>query len=283
VVGLLFYEAIGEGAELTRHDLDEVLESLPGVELDDVPGAAYRAGRWRDPETGASCLIDRGHPPIEEDHLHPARGYDGWREVGLGINVPLAGPHWLCVEALQWIEGLLARLPTLRALDTEDTRQDQGEGPGAWNRPRLLANWERLHQVQALGRTDLWRMARLPSVCLWRYRRERAQARIRFPDLHWPDALVLLDQVDRCARSAVLWRDPAQPLALPPVELVVVPRDGATGVMPAERLSALGGAPLALAQAQQLVPGSALSELFRSAELWPATRFRALGDHDWSD
>ena len=280
MVSLLFYEPVHDGPALGFPDLAEALDQ-PGVELhgDD----AYRSGRWRDPETGASCQIDLGRPPIEEDHLHPPRAYDGWREVGLNVNIPLAGPHWLCVEALQWVESLLARLPTLRALDTEDTRQDHGEGPGPWSRPRALANWERLHQVQQEGRTDLWRMARLPSVCLWRYRRERAKGRAAITDLQWPDALVLLDQEERCARSAVLWRDPTQALALPPVELVVIPRGNATGVVAAEQVSALGGGPLPFAQAQRMEPTPATAALFNDAALLPATRFKALGDHDWSD
>ena len=280
MVSLLFYESVQEGPALGFADLAEALEQ-PGVELagDDT----YRSGRWRDLETGATCQIDLGRPPLEEDHIHPPRAYDGWREVGLNINVPLSGPHWLCVESLQWIEGLLARLPSLRALDTEDTRQDHGEGPGPWSRPRALANWERLHQVQQEGRTDLWRMARLPSVCLWRYRRERAMGRSAIRDLQWPDALVLLDQQDRCARSAVLWRDPTQPIALPPVELVVIPRGNATGVLMAEQVSALGGAPLPFSQAQRLEPTAATAELFANAALLPANRFKALGDYDWSD
>lgn len=280
MVSLLFYEPVQDGPALGFADLADALEH-PGVELhgDD----RYRSGRWRDPETGATCQIDLGRPPIEEDHLHPPRAYDGWREVGLSVNIPLAGPHWLCVEALQWVEGLLARLPSLRALDTEDTRQDHGEGPGAWSRPRALANWERLHQVQQEGRTDLWRMARLPSVCLWRYRRERAKGRAAITDLQWPDALVLLDQQDRSARSAVLWRDPTRAIALPPVELVVIPRGDASGVLSAEQLSALGGAPLPFAQAQRLEPTAATAGLFANAPLMPANRFKALGDYDWSD
>lgn len=280
MVSLLFYEPVHDGPALGFLDLVEALDQ-PGVELhgDD----SYRSGRWRDAETGASCQIDLGRPPIEEDHLHPPRAYDGWREVGLNINIPLAGPHWLCVEALQWVEGLLARLPSLRALDTEDTRQDHGEGPGPWSRPRALANWERLHHVQQEGRTDLWRMARLASVCLWRYRRERAKARTAITDLLWPDALVLLDTQDRCARSAVLWRDPTQAIALPPVELVVIPRAGATGVITAETLSRLGGEALLLGQAQRLTPTAETAGLFANTPLLPASRFKALGDHDWSD
>ncbi len=280
MVSLLFYEPVQDGPALGFADLAEALDQ-PGVDLqgDDT----YRSGCWRDPETGATCQIDLGRPPIEEDHLHPPRAYDGWRELGLAINLPVSGPHWLCVESLQWVEGLLARLPSVRALDTEDTRQDHGEGPGPWSRPRALANWERLHQVQQEGRTDLWRMARLPSVCLWRYRRERAKGRAAITDLQWPDALVLLDQQDRCARSAVLWRDPTGPLALPPVELVVIQRGNSTGVVQAAQVSALGGAPLPFAQAQRLDPTPATAGLFSGATLQPASRFKALGDYDWSD
>jgi hypothetical protein len=280
MVSLLFYEPLQDGPPLSLDALADALDQ-PGVELHG--DAVYRSGRWRDVETGATCQIDLGHPPLEEDHIHPPRAYDGWREVGLTINIPLSGPHWLCVESLQWVEALLTRLPSLRTLDTEDTRQDHGEGPGTWNRPRALANWERLHHVQQEGRTDLWRMARLASVCLWRYRRERAMGRSTLTDLQWPDALVLLDQQDRCARSAVLWRDPTQPIALPPVELVVISRSGATGVVAAELVSALGGAPLPFAQAQRLEPTAATASLFADATLLPASRFKALGDYDWSD
>ena len=280
MVSLLFYEPVQEGPTLSLADMAEALEQ-PGVEL--AGDSTYRTGRWRDVETGATCQIDLGRPPIEEDHLHPPRAYDGWRELGLTVNIPLSGPHWLCVESLQWVENLLARLPGVRALDTEDTRQDHGDGPGPWSRPRALANWERLHQVQQEGRTDLWRMARLSSVCMWRYRRERALGRSAIPDLIWHDALVLVDQQDRCARSAVLWRDPNHAIALPPVELVVIPRDGGTGVVLAEQLSALGGSPLPFAQAQRLEPTAATADLFRTVPLLPASQFKALGDYDWSD
>ena len=66
------------------------------------------------------------------------------------IGIPLAGAHWLCVEALQFVEGLLAHLPQLNILDSEDSERGVGVGPAAWNRPRLLASWER--QQQLLGR-----------------------------------------------------------------------------------------------------------------------------------
>lgn len=278
---LLFYEPVQEGPRTAFDDVMAVVGSLPGVEL--AGNAGYASGRWRDEQTGATCDIDVGQPPIEEDHLHPPKAYDGWRDIGLSVHIPLSGPHWLCVETLQWVESVLARLPGIRALDTEDTRQEVGDGPGPWSRPRALANWERLHHVQQEGMTDVWRMARLASVCLWRYRRERAKGRTAHGDLVWPDALVLLDQQDRCARSAVLWQDPTVALALPPVELVVIPRGNATGVLAAEAVSATGAGPLPLGQAQRLLPNAAGADLFARATLLPAGRFKALGDYDWSD
>jgi hypothetical protein len=280
MLNLLFYQP-AEQPPVTLEHLAEVLAYRPGLSLEE--GTHYRAGRWRDPATGATCEIDLGHAPLEEDHLHPPKSYNGWRDTGLAVHLPLAGPHWLCVEVLQWVEGLLQRLGDVRALDTEDTRQEHGDGPGTWNRPRVLGSWERLHQAQAEGRTDLWRMARLPSVCLWRYRREREGARQAHADLRWPEALVLLDRQDQCARSAVVWPGPGNAFALPPVELVVITDGTRAGAFPAERLSALGGEPLSLGQAQRVRPTPATDALFATTDLMPPDRFRALGDHDWTD
>lgn len=279
---LLFFAPVDDGPVLERHALEEALE-LPGVELDGPPGAPYRPGRWRDAATGAIAILDLGTPPLEEDHLHPPRAYAGWRPLELTVQIPITGPHWLAVECLQFVEALLARLPEVRALDTEDIRQEHAEGPGPWIRPRLLASWERQHQQHQAGRSDQRRMARLASVCLWRYRRERGEGLRRFPDLAWPEALVLLDQEQGAPRTAVLWQDPRRDLALPPVELLVVQRDGAAGVLPAEQLAALGGEALPLAQAARVLATGSTRALAAEAPLLPAARFRALADHDWSD
>jgi hypothetical protein len=279
---LLFYVPLADGPPLDRHTLEEALE-LPGVELDGARGDAYRPGRWRDAATGATAVIDLGTPPLEEDHLHPPRAYDGWRPAELTMQIPVTGPHWLAVECLQFAEAVLARLPDLRALDTEDIRQDHGEGPGPWSRPRALASWERQHQQHQLGRTDQRRMARLASVCLWRYRRERSAGLLRYPELAWPEALVLLDQELGVPRTAALWQDPGRALALPPVELLVVQRAGGAGVLPAEQLAALGAEPLPVAQAARIPVGEGPRGLASGAPLLPVARFRALADHDWSD
>ncbi len=282
---LLCYEsALAEGPAIAQEDIEEQLLSLPGVELAGSAGAAYRAGSWRDPATGAGCTIDLGTPPLEEDNLHPPRAYDGWRAVALTIGIPLAGPHWLCVEALQLVEGLLARLPQLHVLDSEDSERGVGIGPGTWNRPRMLASWERQHAALESGRREVWRMNRLSSVCLWRYRRERTGGRAAHPELHWPEAFALLDREAAAVRSAAFWNDDERSWALPPVELLIVSQGARQGVLVAAELAtAAAAAPLAMASAALVAPSPAVSGVFRQGALLPTTRFRALGDLDWSD
>jgi hypothetical protein len=282
---LLFYEsALADGPASAQEDIEDRLLSLPGVELAGEARAAYRSGRWRDPATGASCTIDLGAPPIEEDALHPPRAYDGWRALDFTIGIPLAGPHWLCVEALQFIEGLIAQLPQLHVLDSEDSERGVGVGPGVWNRPRLLASWERQHAAQQSGRTDAWRMNRLSSVCLWRYRRERALGRSAHAELHWPEAFALLDREGRAVRSAAFWNDEGRSWALPPVEMLIISQGGRSGVLVAADLAAVAGAePLPMASAALVTPSPVVSGVFRSGVLLPTLRFAALGDLDWSD
>jgi hypothetical protein len=283
VVCLLFYQAINEESELTSDHLADYLTQRGGVQLSGADGDAYRTGRWSSPDTGAWCDIDVGISPVEEDHLHPAKSYDGWRNLDLTIHVPLSGPHWLCVEALQWIEQLLAEFPQVRTLDTEDTRDGEQDGPTRWNRPRILASWERLHQAQLQGRTVHLRMNRLTSVCLWRYRRERARGRSTYPELWWPDALAVLDTHHHCVRSAVILPQPLRAMALPPVELIIVPTEHEPIIIEAATMSAVAGAALSCAQAQRLEPSPAVDECLRTGEQYPRARFKALGDHDWSD
>jgi hypothetical protein len=283
VVCLLFYQAIHEEPELTSDHLADYLTQRAGVELSGAAGAHYRTGRWSSSDTGACCDIDVGISPVEEDHLHPPKSYDGWRNLNITLHVPLAGPHWLCVEALQWIEQILAEFPQIRTLDTEDTRDGELDGPTRWNRPRILASWERLHQAQLQGRTDHVRMNRLTSVCLWRYRRERARGRATYADLWWPDALAILDTHHRCVRSAVILPQPLRAMALPPVELIIVPTEREPIIVEAATLSAVAGAALSCAQAQRLEPSPAIDECLRTGEHYPRERFKALGDHDWSD
>ncbi len=278
---LLFYER-DDAPPTTRDELEHALE-LPGVELGGEPGGAYRPGRWRDAASGAWCHLDLGESPLEADEMHPSTRYIGWREVALTAQIPLSGAHWRCVEALAFVARLLARLPEVAVLDTEDTREtpDGEPGPFALARPRALASWERLHGVHHASRPTP-RMDRTASLALWRYRRERAAGRAAHPGLAWPDALVLAD--GDAARSACLWSDPALPLALPPVELVVVRRAEDPGVLPADEVATAGSAkPLNQGLAAALAADARLVDLFRRARLMPAARFRALDDDDWSD
>lgn len=280
---LLFYDP-ETGPPTPIAALEAALEDEPGGELGAPQAGGYRPWRWRDPRTGAICDGDLGLPPLEQDHQHADKGYPGWRRLPLAIHLPLAVPHWHCVEAGNLCQRLLDRLDQVAVLNTEDTAQtSEQEGPGPLDRIRLLAAWEALHLAQTGGRSDCWRMDRRASLAVWRYRREQAQGREAHPELCWPGALALLD--GGVARSATFWMDPGQDLALPPVELVVLRRGETTGVLPAERLraAARGGTTLDYGAATRIPSTEAVRELFASGELAPVERFRALDDQEWSD
>jgi hypothetical protein len=284
---LLFFESDAE-PPTALDDLEHAVAGLPGVILDGAPGSAYRPGRWRDAATGASAVLDLGSAPIEPDTMHPPANYAGWRTVPLVMHIPLTAPHWHCVEALNVVELLCRRLPQLRALDTEDTQLDENtdSGPYTWNRLRVLANWEQLHEAHSALSRGLHRMERVASIALWRYRRERQRGMEQQPELAWPEALVLLDLSDGPrACSAAAWLDPNRPLAVPPVELLVIQRQGEAGTVPSDELLTAtgGGKPLPLAQAIRIDPSERVSGFFERAKLLPAGRFRFLDDGDWSD
>jgi hypothetical protein len=282
---LLFYQPTSaEGPRTTLADVEAALCTLPGVSLDGSIGAAYRPGRWHSDSSGARCTIDLGAAPLPGDPLHPPRAYDGWNELALCMHIPLSGPHWLCVETLQLVESLLSALPDLQALDTEDVHSGDQPGPHGWNRARVLASWERQHAAQHAGRSDAWRMNRLASVCMWRYRRERAEGVRRYGHWHWPDVVSLLDLETHCVRSAAFWQDPAATLVLPPVELLIVRRGAHTGVLVAADLAAFAKPDaLPIASAASIPASAALSSWLAAAPVLPTTRFRAVDDYDWSD
>jgi hypothetical protein len=266
-------------------DIADALHDLAGVAFAAPRHATYRPGEWHDPATGASCRFDLGEADLEHDDTEKPVHYAGWRPLPISVHIPLAGPHWFAVEALAVVEKILQVFPDLRPLDTEDTRADPeaDAGPFPWSKLRALANWERLHHAQCSGRTDVPRMNRAMSLALWRYRRERPHGKRQHPHLTWPEAHVLLD--GERAVSAALWADPGVPLALPPVELIVIQRHDSTGVLPSDELrtAAGGGLPLELAQAVALTDTARLTDLYTRAKLMPATRFRALLDGDWGD
>jgi hypothetical protein len=269
-----FYVPEGVGVP----DLDQVAEACVGAAWED--DGAYRPGTWRDAATGAVAVLDLGEPPIEPDLMHPPRQYAGWTPVPLSVQVRLTGPHWQAVECLAWIEGVVARLPGVSALDVEDIQAtpDAEPGPFAWSRPRALASWLRQRDEQVRSRTDLARMERGRSLLLWRYRRERAAAQARHPDLCWPDTHVLRDRHDGTAVAACLWEDPRRDLALPPVAVVAVMHGDKPRVLPAQALPAGSdlGIAVRLAAAALADPGLAAAQL-------PGDRFVVLEDADWID
>lgn len=220
---LLFFQPEGQPA-LPSAVLAALLEAIPGTTLEGRPGDAARVGTWRDAATGALAHLQVGDHGLEPDPLHPPRAYAGWQPLPVVVEIPLAGPHWFGVEALRVPETLLAHDPAWRALDEEDlsTDADGRPGPAAWDRPRMIASWERQRDAQILTRQPMPRLRRSASVSLWRYRRERARGQAAHPHHHWPPGHVLrLDATT--AGSACVWLEPDHPVALPPVELVLLP------------------------------------------------------------
>jgi hypothetical protein len=271
---LLFYQPAAD-PPLHPDDLADDLAVLPGVDFA-ARVEGYRPGRWRHPATGATATIDLGEPPLERDEMHPPRRYEGWAPVALTWQLPLAGPHWHAVEAFAALEDLLARLPGLRALDPEDVHEREGAeaGPFPWSRPRLIASWELQRRDRCLNLAEPV-MARGSSLRLWRYRRELVQARAARPELHWGEALVLLDCDRGTARPACLWPEHAGAWALPPVDLVVVAHGGQPRVIESGALTVGSALP---ALAAEVAAGTPVPAGAR-----PAERFKALLDHDWHD
>jgi hypothetical protein len=285
VLTLLLFRPEGS-PPIDSAEVAERLAAVSGVELTGRASDAYRPGGWRDADTGARCLIDLGEPPLETDSLHPPRAYADWAAAGVSVQIPLAGPHWFCVEALRVVEALLDAFPDWRALDTEDIIESEGAAPGPfpWDRPRVISDWERLRGIQLETLGGIPRMARRASVALWRYRRERARGRDRHAGYAWPEGSALLDRSTQTARSAALWLDPTKPLALPPVELLVVRSGESARVVSADQAATLaGGRPAAVAGASLIEPGAAVERFLAEAAAQPATGYAALGDEDWAD
>jgi hypothetical protein len=282
---LLMFRA--EGArEPARRELEEQLLAIPGLSLAGVPGDPYRSGSWLDPAgTRASCVIDLGEPALEEDHLHPPRGYAGWLPMPVSINIPLFGPHWFCVEAVRMVESLLQADSDWRALDCEDIQESPGHeaGPFRWDRLRVVASWERQRAVRNQTLTGVPVMQRGASVSLWRYRRERARAASSHPGVVFPEGVALQERDGGLARSAALWLDRTTALAIPPVELLVLPGTLTRVVSAQQAADALGAGSAGMAGARILgAPRDAESALERLPGR-PVAEFAALDDHDWAD
>lgn len=275
---LLFYERETEQAA-TLDDLATALATLPDLTWEAPTGARYQPVRWRDPITGARANWDLGTPPLEEDD-EPPRTYSGWRVLPLSLSVPLVGPHWHAVAALAQVDRLLEAAPYLTPLDTEDVHAtpESEAGPFTWSRARAITNWNALRGIQAEGLT-LPRLDRASSVALWRYRVQRSAGRVAHPGFHWPEALALHDLHDGSVRTACLWTDPTEPLALPPVDLVAM----RGGCIPADELRLLADASAVHGGAQLLSPSPTVEAFFRGAKPLPVARFTGLGDEDWMD
>lgn len=274
----LFYVPENEAVYRTEQ-LAAVLEQQAGFAWDGDWQRDYRSGVWTDPHTHALCLIDVGNPVFDQRDDENVRHYDGWQLCPLQIKVSLSSPHWHCVESARFIEGLLQQLPHCAVLDTEDTGDDvDAAAPGPLDRMRVLASWEQLHTAQTESRQDIWRMSRVHSIALWRYRRVLGERQ-----LNWPQALVLLDK--DTARSAVVWEEPEQEIIVPPVELAVLKTDYNTSVMSVEELISRAS------HVKNLDSGGAVSipvdddfqGVVAQCVKMDLSRFKFLTDSEWSD
>jgi hypothetical protein len=249
-----------------------------------VDAGRYRQAEWCDPATGARAIIDLGDPPFTHDAVVEERHYDDWERLPLRCQVTLDGPHWRLVEVTRWLAELLRWHPAIGVLDTEDTGVDGVNGPGPLDRLRLLASWERLRDSFQALRQGVLRLDRRRSILLWRYLREMAMARERFPALHWP-AVVLLGR-DEAVWLVMLLADGPGDIVLPPVDLVVVRRDGGPpGLLPADELLIAGGGgeALTVAGVHRIRRDAAVERCLSDSHLLPAAAYRLLGDGDWRD
>ena len=259
----------------------------------------YYCGQWQDPQTKASIDIDIGRPPLvppgavenptadDDPHAEP-KEYEGWQACEVTFHLPLTGPHWYAVEVAMWLEGLLKDLDGCGILLSEDVgiEGEPGYGPGAVDRPRLLACWEGCHGEQTAS-LRLPRMDRRSSLALWRYRKEQAHAAQHEQDLLWPQAMVL-GEGERAVSTAV-WPSADSKMALPDIDYVVIQRENAAGVeaglVPSDEVRALcaDADELGRSGAIALIPSDKLSHFFAHSKLIPVKGFGALHDLDWSD
>jgi hypothetical protein len=280
---LLFFEP--DDPEVGARRTPECAEACAEAGIALTGSGDYRHAHWRDQATGAWAEVDVGWPEMDEGVTASEKSYTGWRRLPLQVEIPLTVPHWYAVEAATMVDRLLQALPGAVVLDTEDPGPEEGEagaGPGPLDRLRLLASWELQHLQQTAGLDDLPRASRAASVAAWRYRRERANGQRGIADCEWPELLVLAEGQN--ALTAIIWADPTEPLALPPVQLVVVTRPGASACMPVDELITAVGTPgeLPFGGAVRIDPNDRLQHLHANARLLPRDRFRAVGDH-WTD
>lgn len=277
---LLFFEP--DDPETGARHVAECADACVEAGIDLTGSGDYRHARWSDPDTGAWAEVDVGWPDMDEDVAHDEKTYAGWRRLPLQVQLPLTVPHWYAVEAAAMVERLLAAMPGAAVLDTEDPGDDDEPAPGPLDRLRLLASWEEQHLQQTEGLDDLPRAGRAASVAAWRYRRERRNGQQAVPDCEWPELLVLTEGTN--ALTAVIWADPTEPLALPPVQVVVVTRPGASGCLPVDELITAVGTPgeLPFGGAVRIDPNERTRDLHANARLLPRERFRAVDDH-WTD
>jgi len=105
----------------------------------------------------------------------------------------------------------------------------------------------------------------------------------------WPEALALCE--GRVVHSCALWMDADLPLALPPVELLVIRRsENDIGVLPADELITAAGGVEAAGSEQDartgscfILPSAATKRLFAESVLQPIGAYRFVDLFEFSD
>lgn len=232
-----------------------------------------------DPVLGGRLIIDMGKPDLEQvgggsQASRPEKAYEGWTRLAVSAHLPLSTPRWRALAALELLRPLLNRHPHIGILDSEDTITAEGiEGPGIFDPTRILLSWEKL-----AGAFFQYRGAALVSArqseALQSYLAAKAEGKITHPDLCWGEPAVL--SRDGAVKIAILWSHPSQTLALPEVDVVVVPRpDGASLLDASTLLSQSSTADL---------PGNCRRLAPQAPRLGgPLTGWRLLVDGEWTD
>jgi hypothetical protein len=232
-----------------------------------------------DPVLGGRLIIDMGRFELEQvgggsQACRPEKAYEGWNRLAVSAHLPLSTPRWRALAALELLRPLLGRHPDIGILDSEDTITNEGvEGPGAFDPIRILRSWEKLAGAfyQYRGAAVLGSQQ---SEALRTYLSVRPEGKKSHPELCWGEPAVL--SRDGAVRIAVLWSQPQLPLALPAVDVVVVPRSDGASLFEVSALRALTDDLKLPGNCQRLSPKGV-------APGGPLTGWRLLVDGEWTD
>lgn len=232
-----------------------------------------------DPILGGRLIVDMGKLDLEQvgggsQASRPEKVYEGWTRLAVSAHLPLSTPRWRALAALELLRPLVRRHPSIGILDSEDTITADGvEGPGVFDPARILVSWEKLAGAFFQYRGAAVVSARQSEV-LRSYLSAKAQGRKTHPELCWGEPAIL--SRDGAIKVAILWNQPSQALALPEVDVVVVPRHDGASLFDACTLLSQSSAADVLGNCRHLAPQV-------PQRGGPLTGWRLLVDGEWTD